>query len=56
MSASENKKNARGKFEAVFERIRDDLVNHLTKNGMPSEAVEWYRKVHRRFFPSESRC
>ena len=45
MSASETKKAARDKFEAVFERIRDELVGHLAKNGMPSEAIEWYRNV-----------
>jgi len=49
MSASESKLAARNKFEAVFEKIRDELVSYLAKNGMPSEAIEWYRNV-RRFF------
>jgi len=39
------KKARREKFQNVFEKIRDELVNHLKGEGMPVEAVEWYRKV-----------
>ncbi len=58
MSTSEAKKAARDKFEAVFEKIRDELVNHLAQNGMPSEAIEWYRNVSDFYpiFPSEYCC
>ena len=45
MSGSEAKKAARASFEAVYEKIRNELVDHLAKNGMPTEAVEWYRSV-----------
>jgi hypothetical protein len=45
MSASDAKKADRVKFEAVFEKIRDELVDHFANNGMPSEAIEWYRSV-----------
>ena len=45
------KKARREKFENVFEKIRDELVNHLKGEGMPDEAVEWYRQVS---FPPKS--
>ena len=35
----------RAKFEAVFSKIRDELVEHFAGEGMPQEAVEWYRNV-----------
>ncbi|KAF8062285.1 isoprenoid synthase domain-containing protein [Lyophyllum atratum] len=34
----------RAKFEAVFDLIRDELVEHCAREGLPAEAVEWYRK------------
>ncbi|KAF5384123.1 hypothetical protein D9615_003275 [Tricholomella constricta] len=34
----------RARFEAVFDIIRDELVGHCTKEGLPTEAVGWYRK------------
>ncbi|RDB26695.1 Farnesyl pyrophosphate synthase [Hypsizygus marmoreus] len=34
----------RAKFESVFNLIRDELVDHANKEGIPAEAVEWYRK------------
>ncbi|KAG6833026.1 hypothetical protein H0H87_012285 [Tephrocybe sp. NHM501043] len=33
----------RGKFEGVFDVIRDELVDHCKKEGLPTEALEWYR-------------
>ena len=35
----------RAKFEAAFAKIRDELIEHFTGEGMPQEAVEWYRSV-----------
>ena len=35
----------RAKFEAVFSKIRDELIEHFAGEGMPQEAVEWYRNV-----------
>ena len=35
----------RAKFEAVFEKIRDELIDHFAGEGMPQDAVEWYRNV-----------
>lgn len=35
----------RAKFEAVFVKIRDELIEHFSGEGMPQEAVEWYRNV-----------
>jgi farnesyl diphosphate synthase len=35
----------RAKFEAVFLKIRDELVEHFAGENMPQEAVEWYRNV-----------
>ena len=35
----------RAKFEAVFLKARDELIEHFAGEGMPQEAVEWYRNV-----------
>ena len=35
----------RAKFETVFSKIRDELIEHFAGEGMPQEAVEWYRDV-----------
>lgn len=35
----------RAKFEGVYAVIRDELIEHFAGEGMPEEAVEWYRKV-----------
>jgi farnesyl diphosphate synthase len=43
MSASEAKAARRTKFEAVFGKIRDELLEHFAGEKMPAEAVEWYR-------------
>jgi farnesyl diphosphate synthase len=45
MSASEAKAARRTKFEAVFGKIRDELLEHFAGEKMPAEAVEWYRNV-----------
>ncbi|GLB41091.1 putative FPP GGPP synthase family protein [Lyophyllum shimeji] len=34
----------RARFEAVFDVIRDELVEYCKKEGLPDEALEWYRK------------
>ncbi|KAF5331904.1 hypothetical protein D9611_008890 [Ephemerocybe angulata] len=33
----------RAKFEQAFEKIRDELIEHVKGEGMPDEAVEWYK-------------
>ncbi|KAG6865172.1 hypothetical protein C0991_004720 [Blastosporella zonata] len=38
-----SKAERRAKFEDVFILIRDELVAHLTKEGLPAEVVDWYR-------------
>ncbi|KAJ3510633.1 hypothetical protein NLJ89_g4563 [Agrocybe chaxingu] len=43
MSSAEAKAARRAKFEGVFEKIRDELVEHFAGEGMPAEAVKWYR-------------
>ncbi|KAF8970855.1 isoprenoid synthase domain-containing protein [Flammula alnicola] len=43
MSSPEAKAARRAKFEDAFAKIRDELVEHITGEGMPAEAVEWYR-------------
>ena len=48
--SSEAKAARRAKFEAVFEKIRDELIEHFAGEKMPAEAVEWYRNV------SETSC
>ena len=39
----------RAKFKGVFAKIRDELVEHLSEQGTPYEAVEWYRNVRTSF-------
>lgn len=36
---------ARAKFEGVFDKIADELLAYLKGEGMPADAVEWYKKV-----------
>ncbi|KAF4610428.1 hypothetical protein D9613_007036 [Agrocybe pediades] len=43
MSSADTKAARRAKFEAVFEKIRDELIEHFAAQGMPEEAIEWYR-------------
>ena len=33
------------KFEGVFTKIKDELIEHFSGEGMPQEAVDWYRNV-----------
>ena len=35
----------KAKFEGVYAVIRDELIEHFAGEGMPEEAVEWYRNV-----------
>ncbi|KAG8215890.1 farnesyl-diphosphate synthase [Butyriboletus roseoflavus] len=44
MATIDLKQQRRRKFEEVFERLRDDLVDHMKAENMPTEAVEWYRR------------
>ena len=43
--ATDLKQQRRLKFQGVFEKLRDELVDHLKGENMPAEAVEWYRRV-----------
>ena len=36
---------ARQRFEDVFPRIRSELIDHFTAQGMPKEAIQWYTNV-----------
>ena len=36
---------ARQRFEDVFPRIRSELIDHITAQGMPKEAIQWYTDV-----------
>ncbi|KAI9462121.1 farnesyl-diphosphate synthase [Boletus coccyginus] len=44
MATTDLKAQQRRKFEGVFEKLRDELVDHLKGENMPTEAVEWYRR------------
>jgi len=33
---------AKQKFEDVFPRIRSELIDHISAQGMPKEAIQWY--------------
>ena len=35
----------RARFEGVFDQIADELLAYLKGEGMPAEAVEWYKSV-----------
>jgi len=35
----------RTKFEGAWKLIRDELLEHFGKEGMPKEATEWYQRV-----------
>ena len=45
--ATDLKQQRRLKFQGVFEKLRDELVDYLKAERMPAEAVEWYRRVSR---------
>jgi len=45
MSTPQAKAERRAKFEGAFVKIRDELIEHFAGEGMPDEAVEWYRNV-----------
>ena len=45
LGTTDLKDQQRQKFEGVFENLRDELVDHLKRENMPIEAVEWYRRV-----------
>ena len=45
MATTAAKAARRKKFEIVFSKIRDELIEHFAGEGMPQEAVEWYRNV-----------
>jgi len=45
MATTDLKAQQRRKFEGVFEKLRNELVDHLKGENMPTEAVEWYRRV-----------
>jgi farnesyl diphosphate synthase len=45
MATPATKAARRTKFAGVFSKIRDELIDHFAGEGMPQEAVEWYRNV-----------
>lgn len=40
-----SKADKRDKFLAVFERIREELINHMKSENMPEDAVTWFNEV-----------
>lgn len=40
-----DKAAARARFEGVFDTIAEELLDYLKQNGMPAEAVQWYKDV-----------
>ena len=45
MATTDPKQQRREKFQGVFEKLRDELVDYLKGENMPTEAIEWYRRV-----------
>ena len=43
--ATDPKQERRRRFQGVFEKLREELIDHLKGENMPSEAVEWYHRV-----------
>lgn len=35
----------RQRFEKVYHRIADELLDELRKENIPDDAIQWYRKV-----------
>ena len=44
MSATDPKLLKRQRFEGVFAKIVDELLEYLKAETMPAEAVEWYKR------------
>ncbi|KAF9232234.1 isoprenoid synthase domain-containing protein [Melanogaster broomeanus] len=44
MSTIDIKQQRRKKFENVFIRIRDELIEHMKAEKMPQDAVEWFHR------------
>ena len=36
---------ARQRLQDVFPRIRSELIDHITAQGMPKDAIQWYTNV-----------
>jgi hypothetical protein len=36
----------RQRFESVYRRIADELIDELRKENIPEEAIQWYRRVN----------
>jgi hypothetical protein len=45
-TAMADKAARRAKFEQVYKRIADELVDELRKNNIPEDVMNWYRRVH----------
>jgi farnesyl diphosphate synthase len=43
MATKEAKAAARARFEGVFDQIADELIAYVKGEGMPAEAVQWYK-------------
>ncbi|KAF8840006.1 farnesyl-diphosphate synthase [Paxillus ammoniavirescens] len=44
MGTDDIKQQRRKRFEEVFTRIRDELIEHMEGEKMPREAIEWYHR------------
>ena len=45
MATAATKAARRAKFQSVFSKIKDELIEHFAGEGMPQEAVKWYQDV-----------
>ena len=39
------KAQKRQKFEDVFSKLREELLDHLKQEGMPEDVVAWFKRV-----------
>lgn len=44
----------RAEFEAVFQKLVDELCENVKEYKLPENAVDWYRTVNRHFLQAQS--
>ncbi len=46
---STDKAARRARFEGAWKVIKQELVDYITGEGMPKDAIEWYERVRENF-------
>ena len=45
--SAQDKAARRARFEGAFDRIHEELIEHMKGEGLPQEAVQWFSRVRR---------